>query len=292
VADENVGLTIFLVNPDRTDEFQKAFPATTAGAVSLAAPLDGYFIPLPSAEKPPRWAAAVQQLLTGQAAVQLFTQSPGGLLVVNRDKHMFAVTFGHAWQKVQDEWLEREFGRRVALNTIADEGIVEIRSEQVFARWHVASDRAPKATKVEEFGVQFDRDLVAAVEGLSSARRADAAPAIDAAVGCAVVSRPGPPPDTAPTTAITPAGRSPTAHSAPPRSHRLRAAPLASLATPDHGLHLSRVASWRLMLGVTYVLVLHTRRLPQGCAATCRRRTRTSSISPTTQAGAVARSLS
>lgn len=130
---ENVGLTIFLVNPGRTEEFQKAFPPTTTGAVSLAAPLDGYFIPLPSAERPPRWATAIRPLLGSQTAVPLFTQSPGGLLVVNRDKYVFAVTFGHAWQKLQDEWLEREFGRRVALNTIADEGIVEIRSEQVFA---------------------------------------------------------------------------------------------------------------------------------------------------------------
>lgn len=166
---ENVGLTVFLINPDRADKFQNAFPATAAGAVTLAAPLDGYFIPMPSAERPPRWATAVQQLLVpGQAPGQLFAQSPGGLLVVNRNEHKFVITFGHAWQKLQDDWLEREFGRRVALNTIADEGIVEIRSEQVLARWHVASDRAPKATRVEEFGVQFDRDLVAAVEGVST----------------------------------------------------------------------------------------------------------------------------
>src|SRR5262249_14564793 len=41
----------------------------------------------------------------------------------------------------------------------------ELRAEQVFAKWHLASDRAPRATTVDEFGVEFDRDLVAAVEG-------------------------------------------------------------------------------------------------------------------------------
>jgi hypothetical protein len=30
-----------------------------------------------------------------------------------------------------------------------------------------------------------------------------------------------------------------------------------SLATPDHELRLALAASWRLILGVTYVLVLH-----------------------------------
>lgn len=47
--------------------------------------------------------------------------------------------------------LERDFGRRVALNSIAKNGLVEIRAEQVFARWHLASDRAPRASAVEEF---------------------------------------------------------------------------------------------------------------------------------------------
>ena len=40
--------------------------------------------------------------------------------------------------------------------------------EQVFAKWHLASERAPRASSVDEFGVEFDRDLVAAVEGVPS----------------------------------------------------------------------------------------------------------------------------
>ncbi len=102
------------------------------------------------------------------AGLTLLAQSPGGLLVVKRDQRTFVVTFGHARQKLEDEWLERDFGRRVALNSIAKNGLVEIRAEQVFARWHLASDRAPRASAVEDFGVEFDRDLVASVEGVPS----------------------------------------------------------------------------------------------------------------------------
>jgi uncharacterized protein (TIGR04141 family) len=43
---------------------------------------------------------------------------------------------------------------------------VEIKSEQVFAKWHLASERAPRAASVDEFGIDFDRDLVAVVEGV------------------------------------------------------------------------------------------------------------------------------
>jgi hypothetical protein len=30
----------------------------------------------------------------------------------------------------------------------------------VFAKWHLASERAPRASSVDEFGVEFDRDLI------------------------------------------------------------------------------------------------------------------------------------
>ena len=78
------------------------------------------------------------------------------------------MTFGHAWQKLDDGWLERDFGLRVALNVIPRKELVEIRAEQVFAKWHLASERAPRASSVEEFGVDFDRDLVAVLEGVPS----------------------------------------------------------------------------------------------------------------------------
>jgi uncharacterized protein (TIGR04141 family) len=99
-------------------------------------------------------------------AFVLQSQTPGGLLVVRRAGSTFVMTFGHAWQKLEDVWLEQDFGRRVALNSIARNNILEIRAEQVFAKWHVASERAPRASSVDEFGVEFDRDMVAAVEGV------------------------------------------------------------------------------------------------------------------------------
>lgn len=169
-ADE-IGLTVFLIKPDKRAEFDRAFPATAPAAIALSAPLDGYFIPMPARARPPVWAAQIEQILVAAPAGRLTSQSPGGLLVISRGQHRFVITFGHAWQKLKGEWLERDFGRRVALNTIADQGIVEIRTEQVFARWHLASDRAPKATTVDHFGVRFDRDLVATVEGVSADAR-------------------------------------------------------------------------------------------------------------------------
>ena len=132
-------------------------------------PFDGEFVPVLSKGKEPAWVDEVRALLKGSLP-SLNSQSPGGLLVVRRSSRTFVITFGHAWQKLENDWLESDFGRRVALNSINRNNVIELRAEQVFARWHVASERAPRASSVKEFGVEFDRDLVAAVEGVPNSK--------------------------------------------------------------------------------------------------------------------------
>jgi uncharacterized protein (TIGR04141 family) len=109
-------------------------------------------------------------LLTASVVADMAAKSPGCLLVVEEQNRTFVISFGHAWQKLEDQWLERDFGLRVALNIIPKNEVIEIKSEQVFVKWHLASERAPRATSVEEFGVDFDRDLVAVVEGVPKSR--------------------------------------------------------------------------------------------------------------------------
>jgi uncharacterized protein (TIGR04141 family) len=86
--------------------------------------------------------------------------------VVRQDGNTFVLAFGHTAARLEDAWLERDFGRRVALNSIPSNKLIEIHLEQVFAKWHVSRERAPRATSVEEFGVEFDRYLVASVDGI------------------------------------------------------------------------------------------------------------------------------
>jgi len=97
-------------------------------------------------------------------------KSTGALLVVRHAGKTFVLTFGYGWRKLEDEWLERDFGRRVALNSIAPDKVVEMQSEQVFAKWHISRERAPRASPIDEFSVESDRDLVATVEGISSVK--------------------------------------------------------------------------------------------------------------------------
>ncbi len=168
--DAKTGLTIFLLKQDQVASFKKVVIDPNPRGIPLTEPLTGIFVPFPSAGGIPDWVPAVESLLTTPIVSNMRAQSPGGLLVVEREGRTFVISFGHAWQKLEDQWLETDFGLRVALNVIPKNEVVEIKSEQVFAKWHLASERAPRAASVEEFGVDFDRDLVAVVEGVPKSR--------------------------------------------------------------------------------------------------------------------------
>jgi uncharacterized protein (TIGR04141 family) len=85
---------------------------------------------------------SIRSVLQNPNGLSLDSQSPAGLLVVRRSGNAFVLSFGHAWQKLQPQWVEPDFGLRVALNAIPRNKLIEIRAEQVFARRHIANERA------------------------------------------------------------------------------------------------------------------------------------------------------
>src|SRR6266404_955378 len=152
-------LSIYLLRPDRVPLFEKALiPA--GGGLPLADGWDGYLLTMQSPRVPPPWEKLLKPLLQTGSRLSLSTESPGALLVVKLAGKTYVLAFGHAWAKLQDDWLEQSFGRRVSLNSIEPGKVVEINLEQVFAKWHLARERAPSASSVNEFDVEFDRDLV------------------------------------------------------------------------------------------------------------------------------------
>ena len=161
-------LSIFLLKQGKEKDFDRDVGDDRTARLSLASPLEGFFSPLRAEAKNPTWAPAVAGLLQPPGLIDLETQSPGGLLFVRLKGRAFVLTFGHAWMRLRNEWLEHDFGRRIALNLMREDSLLELRTEQVFAKWHLASERAPRGSSVDSFGVEFDRDMVSVVEGLST----------------------------------------------------------------------------------------------------------------------------
>lgn len=158
---DKIPVSIFLLKPKGVPEVEKLF----VNSVPLTNGLNGLFVTFPSSGKEPAWFTAVREHIATGSITPVQGQSPAGMMLLKRGASNFALTFGHAWQYLELSWLEPDFGRRVALETISPDNMIEVDSEQVFAKFHNARERAPRATSIKEFGIESERDLVGVVEG-------------------------------------------------------------------------------------------------------------------------------
>jgi uncharacterized protein (TIGR04141 family) len=164
VAAEKTGVSIYRLRTGRRLEVESTFKNRT----SLSNGLDGWFYLFPPSENTPQWVRALEPHLPPLLVKGVQSASHAGLVLISRQGIDYLLAFGFAWMHLDDLWLEPDFGRCVVLNTVLPGKLLELNSEQVFARRHVARERAPKPGSLSTFGVDFDRDLVAAVEGVPS----------------------------------------------------------------------------------------------------------------------------
>jgi uncharacterized protein (TIGR04141 family) len=165
-SEKKIPLTIYLLMAAEVEAFEEALLSEDQNLLLLNGPLQGLFAPLESPSIRPPWVSVVNSLLEIPIPGDLESRSLAGLLVIWRPPRTFVLPFGQgAWQKLKPQWLERDFGRRVALNAIPRDSVVWLKSEQFLAKWHLASEKAPRASSIDEFGVDFERDLVNAVGG-------------------------------------------------------------------------------------------------------------------------------
>ncbi|MDY6949777.1 MAG: TIGR04141 family sporadically distributed protein, partial [Pseudomonadota bacterium] len=162
MGNEKIGLSVYLLRSGAVESVEKTL---FSNAVELAGGIQGRFAPIHSDRKEPVWLKAIRPFLADSNNITLLGESPAGLLLTCCNAHWLVITFGHAWQRLEPQWVEFDFGRRVALNAVPPDRVLEVNSEQVFAKWHLARERSPRATSVKEFALEHDRDLVAAVEG-------------------------------------------------------------------------------------------------------------------------------
>jgi uncharacterized protein (TIGR04141 family) len=165
MAAEKISFSVYLLRAGSVAEVESTL---FASGHALGEGLEGVFVPVPAEGREPRWFRAVKVHLKNPDIVRLRGSSPAGMMLVKRPAHAFVLTFGHAWQQLLPRWIELDFGRRVVLNAVPPGKVLEVSSQQIFAKKHLARERAPWASSVTEFGLEYDRDLVAAVEGVPS----------------------------------------------------------------------------------------------------------------------------
>jgi uncharacterized protein (TIGR04141 family) len=164
VPAEKTGVSIYRLRSGYRLEVEGQFHNRTP----LSNGIEGWFYLFPPSENTPQWVRALEPHLPALLISDVRTASHAALVLISRQGVDYLLAFGFAWMHLDDLWLEPDFGRRVVLNTVLPGKLLELNSEQIFARRHVARERAPKPGSLSTFGVEFDRDLVAAVEGVPS----------------------------------------------------------------------------------------------------------------------------
>lgn len=167
-----LAVSLYLLRKGKVSDAQKQLQDDADASLALVDSLPGatLFV-LPAEPSEPKWLSPVTTLLpAGTPVPALAGQTPGALLWIPRAGKVFLVSFGYGHTKIRDEWVEPEFGKTVALAIVPQGQVREVRAEQVFARRHIASERAPRVASVRDFGFESDRDLVTAVEGTPEAK--------------------------------------------------------------------------------------------------------------------------
>ncbi len=133
--------------------------------IELSPPLDGVFLLKSTFPKTPSWLSFVQPALQTQIR-QVRTQTSAGVLLLRSDRRIFAFTFGYGRTMLRPDCYERDFGLRVALNSVNPDRIRSADMRRVEEETVLIRRQTSRATEFGTFGLDASQDLLRGVTGI------------------------------------------------------------------------------------------------------------------------------
>lgn len=162
-------LTIYLLRDVEVLEDALADDNTSdlaASELTQLSGLTGRFYSRPNFASPPGWSRYLSPIIDGDIPL-LQSASASGLLVLEVDEQMYALTFGHGRSFLSQSKIERRFGLKVALNLI-DERQIRSLDTKVFDEMVVSRNtQTSRTSDLPTFGVDVLRDILRAVTGVA-----------------------------------------------------------------------------------------------------------------------------
>lgn len=112
---------------------------------------------------PPKWAEFFQDFVKPSDFGQ--NSSTGAVLSIPWKQRTFLVAFGQGWHNIDSARIETEFGLRTALNILDPTSIRSIDKSTLEAQPTQMREQSGRATDVQYFGIDVERDLLRAVTG-------------------------------------------------------------------------------------------------------------------------------
>lgn len=157
-------LTVFLL--DDVDSFDDALDDADTNHVEVrpAAGIDGAFYWTSRPATPPPWVGYLSPVLS-EVPQSLRSSSASGLLLLRAAGRFFALTFGYGRGLLNPAKIVRQFGLRVALNTIDHEQIRSLDTKTFEDMVVSRNTQVSRSTDLPVFGVDVSRDILRAVTG-------------------------------------------------------------------------------------------------------------------------------
>lgn len=111
----------------------------------------------------PRWA----NFFSGHLDASVFGKntSTGALFIVQAEGRYFALSFGQGRHSLDTQYVETNFGLMVALNCVDQSSLRSIDKASFETQPRQSREQAGRATDVQDFGLDVERDLLRAVTG-------------------------------------------------------------------------------------------------------------------------------
>jgi uncharacterized protein (TIGR04141 family) len=125
------------------------------------------YVSIPN-QGPPRWVKFVNTGIEGKLK-EITNQTKAAVLLVKRNKRVFAITFGHGRHLLNEKALEPDFGLKGALNALRPYSLRSIESFAVEEQTVHKRSHPSTAGGLEVFGIDVSHDIMRAVTGVPRA---------------------------------------------------------------------------------------------------------------------------
>lgn len=112
----------------------------------------------------PRWARFFSQVIAEAEFGR--NSSTAAVLVVPANKRVFVLTFGQGRHLIDSEFIEMNFGLRVALNSLDANSLRSIDKSSFESYPKQSREQSGRAAELQYFGVDVERDLLRGVTGI------------------------------------------------------------------------------------------------------------------------------
>lgn len=133
-------------------------------SLKKSVPFNGILFVRPTRSKPPPWLTFLQSAVNRKIELQ-DNCSTSAVLFVSASSRIFAFTFGHGRYMLRQDSFERDFGLKVALNTLDPARLrsIDIRTFQELPLH--TRQQASASSSLDVFELDVDSDLLRAVTG-------------------------------------------------------------------------------------------------------------------------------